>query len=392
MMGLYDQALNTPGVAGIVIGTRPDCVTGELLDRLAVMARDYFVMVEYGIESVSDETLKRINRGHDFAVAVKAVEETAARGINTGAHLIFGLPGESRAQIIASAGVISGLPLTSLKIRQLQLIKGTVMANEYRADPDAFDLYTLEEYLDLIADAKKAVDIPIIASINCVSAKEWVSYATRMEKAGADAIELNVSLLPSDPNLTCQASEKQYFDIIEKVSGMISIPLALKMSQYSSALGNLLARLSWTGKVGGFVLFNRYARPDVDIKRMAVTKADIFSTTTEMTESLRWIALLSPTIDRDFVASTGVHDGQGVIKQLLVGAAAVQVVTALYKNGAGQIDVMLQELDAWMQEKGFGRITDFRGSLSHRQAGNPAAFERIQFMKQFGGIAQVGSE
>jgi hypothetical protein len=150
LMGLYDQALNHPGVAGIVIGTRPDCVNGELLDRLGVMARDYFVMVEYGIESVSDETLKRINRGHDFAAAVKAVEDTTARGINTGAHLIFGLPGESRAQIIASAGVISALPLTSLKIRQLQLIKGTVMADEYRADPDAFDLYTLEQYLDLV--------------------------------------------------------------------------------------------------------------------------------------------------------------------------------------------------------------------------------------------------
>lgn len=150
LMSLYDQALNTPGVAGIVIGTRPDCVTGELLDRLGVMARDYFVMVEYGIESVSDETLQRINRGHDFAAAVKAVKETADRGINTGAHLIFGLPGESREQITASAGVISRLPLTSLKIRQLQLIKGTVMAHEYRTDPHAFDLYTLEEYLDLV--------------------------------------------------------------------------------------------------------------------------------------------------------------------------------------------------------------------------------------------------
>ncbi len=150
VMQLYDEALNHPSVAGIVIGTRPDCVTGELLDRLAVMARDYFVMVEYGIESVSDVTLKRINRGHDFATAVKAVEETAARGLNTGAHLIFGFPGESRTQITASAGVISSLPLTSLKIRQLQLVKGTAMADEYRSDPGAFDLYSLEEYLELV--------------------------------------------------------------------------------------------------------------------------------------------------------------------------------------------------------------------------------------------------
>lgn len=150
LMSLYDQALNHPAVAGIVIGTRPDCVSGELLDLLAVMARDYFVMVEYGIESVSDETLKRINRGHDFATAVKAVEETAARGINTGVHLIFGLPGESRAQITESARLISAMPLSSLKIRQLQLVKGTQMAKEYRDNPADFDLYTLEEYLDLV--------------------------------------------------------------------------------------------------------------------------------------------------------------------------------------------------------------------------------------------------
>jgi len=150
LMTFYDQALNHPAVAGIVIGTRPDCVSGELLDSLAIMARDYFVMVEYGIESVSDQTLKRINRGHDFASAVKAVEETAARGLNTGAHLIFGLPGESREQITESAGVISALPLSSLKIRQLQLVKETRMAAEYRNNPGDFDLYTLEEYLDLV--------------------------------------------------------------------------------------------------------------------------------------------------------------------------------------------------------------------------------------------------
>ncbi len=150
VMQLYDEALNHPAVVGIVIGTRPDCVSGELLDRLAVMARDYFVMVEYGIESVSDVTLRRINRGHDFATAVKAVEETAARGLHTGAHLIFGLPGESRTQIAGSAAAISALPLTSLKIRQLQLVKGTAMADEYKSNPDAFDLFTLDEYLDLV--------------------------------------------------------------------------------------------------------------------------------------------------------------------------------------------------------------------------------------------------
>jgi radical SAM protein (TIGR01212 family) len=150
LIGLYDEALNHPAVTGIVIGTRPDCVSAELLDRLAVMARDYFIFIEYGIESVNDDTLKRINRGHDFAASAKALSETADRGLNAGAHLIFGLPDESRTQLVESADIISTLPLKSLKIRQLQLIKGTVMAEEYRRDPSAFDLYSLDDYLDLV--------------------------------------------------------------------------------------------------------------------------------------------------------------------------------------------------------------------------------------------------
>jgi radical SAM protein (TIGR01212 family) len=150
LIGLYDHALNHPSVTGIVIGTRPDCVSTDLLDRLAVMARDYFIMIEYGIESVHDNILKRINRGHDYASAEKAVRETAARGLNVGAHLIFGLPGETRNMLEESAEIISSLPLTSIKIRQLQLIRGTAMAEEYKINPDAFELFSLDGYLDLV--------------------------------------------------------------------------------------------------------------------------------------------------------------------------------------------------------------------------------------------------
>ena len=150
LKALYDEALSYPGVLGIVIGTRPDCITSDMLDYLAELSRDYFVIVEYGIESTNDKVLRHINRGHDFASAVRAVTETAEKGIYTGAHLIFGLPGESRTQIIDSAATISALPLSSLKIHQLQLVKGTLMAEEYRNNPERFDLYTLEEYLDLV--------------------------------------------------------------------------------------------------------------------------------------------------------------------------------------------------------------------------------------------------
>jgi len=150
LKSLYEEALCHPAVTGLVIGTRPDCVSSELLDYLAQLARDRFVTVEYGIETVSDVTLKRINRGHTFADAVRAVAETSGRGIRTGAHLIFGLPGESRSQITASAEVISSMPVNILKIRQLQLITGTVMAKEFRDKPEEFDLYSPDDYISLV--------------------------------------------------------------------------------------------------------------------------------------------------------------------------------------------------------------------------------------------------
>lgn len=150
LRSLYEEALNYPAVTGLVIGTRPDCINSELLDYLEEMSRRYFIVVEYGIETVSDRTLTRINRGHDFASAVKAVNDTSSRGIYTGGHLIFGLPGESRSGIAESAAVISEMPINALKIRQLQLVKGTPMAEEYRSHPEDFDLYSADEYVELV--------------------------------------------------------------------------------------------------------------------------------------------------------------------------------------------------------------------------------------------------
>ena len=267
--------------------------------------------------------------------------------------------------------------------------------SDYQADyPDALDYiqnYTresaLEPYLDLIADAKKTVQIPVIASINCVSAKEWTSFAKSVEKAGADALELNVSLLPSYPAVSCQQNEQHYFALLDSLRSIISIPISLKMSQYSSGLANLITRLSWTKKVQGFVLFNRYFRPDVDIQSVQVSKADLFSNPTEMAEPLRWVGLLSKNVEADFVAATGIYDSEALIKQLLAGAAAVQIVSAIYKQGPECIGAMLQGLEEWMGEKGFSRLAEFQGKLSYDRNQNPAGFERIQFMKQFGGIA-----
>lgn len=149
---MYEEALAVEGVVGLVIGTRPDCMPDSLLDYLEELSRRTFLLVEYGIESADDRTLERINRGHDFACTADAVRRTAARGILTGGHVILGLPGESRGQLMEQAETLSGLPLTTLKLHQLQLIRGTRMAREFEMHPEDFHLYTAEEYIGLVID------------------------------------------------------------------------------------------------------------------------------------------------------------------------------------------------------------------------------------------------
>lgn len=284
--------------------------------------------------------------------------------------------------------------LKSLFEEQIQAQLSANLEN-YNADyPGATDYireYTrgneVGDYLQLIASAKEAVNIPVIASINCVSGTEWVSFAKSVEQQGADALELNVSLLPSNPKMTSADNEKKYLEIISAVSDMVSIPLTLKMSHYSASLANLIVKLSWTEKVAGFVLFNRYYSPDIDINKLVVKSADVLSTPAEMSGPLRWIALMSGLIEKDLVASTGVHDSEGLIKQILAGATAVQIVSTIYKNGAPRIGEILQGLETWMEQKSFSRLADFRGKLSYEQATEPAVFERTQFMKYYGGLS-----
>lgn len=267
------------------------------------------------------------------------------------------------------------------------------VANYSMAYPDAYDYVrqhtrdtAVDEYLELIGQAKKRVDIPIIASINCMSGDEWVNFAKSVENEGADALEINISLLPSELHRRSAEYEKLYFDVLEKVADLVSIPIALKMSIYSSSLANLIARLSWSGKAAGFVLFNRYFRPDFDIEKMTVHAAPVLSTPEEISIPLRWIALLSQRIESDLAASTGVHDSSGVIKQLLAGATAVQVVSALYKNGAPHVNELVNGLQEWMERHSFASIAEFRGKLAYQDGDKESTLQRIQFMKHFAGI------
>jgi dihydroorotate dehydrogenase (fumarate) len=245
--------------------------------------------------------------------------------------------------------------------------------------------HTLNEYLGLIQDAKEKLSIPVIASINCTSALEWPAFAKNIQESGADALELNVFALPSDDNKEGAAYEKLYFDVIENVKKEISIPVALKISSNFSGLANTIKKLSWSG-VEGIVLFNRFFNPDIDIDSFRIKAANLYSDPGEITASLRWIAIMAGKVQTDLCASTGVHDGKGVIKQLLAGANAVQVCSTLYKNGFDQLDIMRDEMIQWMKKHRYEKIADFRGKMSQKMTDNPAAFLRVQFMKHFAGI------
>ena len=256
---------------------------------------------------------------------------------------------------------------------------------------DQFDYYDyhlkgkkLDRYIELVKGCKKSLSIPVIASINCFYSHEWSAFARMIEDAGADAIELNMFFLPTDFERSAREQEEAYFKIIEKIMDAVSVPVALKISYYFSNLGPMIQRLSCTG-IAGLVLFNRFFSPDIDIQSFKIKPSFVFSTPAELAVSLRWIAIMAKKVECDLAASTGIHDASAVIKQLLAGATAVQVVSSLYKSGPQQIVKMIAGLKEWMQGHGFNSLADFRGRMSQEAASNPAAYERVQFMRYFGG-------
>lgn len=263
--------------------------------------------------------------------------------------------------------------------RQSFIYPETVDFYENLASDDAFT-----EHLKLISDAKKSVSIPVIASVNCVSANQWINYAQNLQDAGADALELNVFIMPSDFNKTCDENEKVYFKIIDEIKKSINIPVSLKISFYSSNLGALIQQLSHSG-IDGLVLFNRFYSPDIDINNKTIRPSYVLSEPSEIAMPLRWIGIMSDRAECDLAASTGIHDGEAVIKQILAGANAVQIASTVYKNGKGVIPEMIKDINDWMDKMGHSGIEDFRGKLSVLKTDNPAVYYRSQFMKYFSG-------
>ncbi|MBU2652402.1 MAG: dihydroorotate dehydrogenase-like protein [Bacteroidetes bacterium] len=242
--------------------------------------------------------------------------------------------------------------------------------------------HNLTQYVNLIKKTKEALDIPVIASVNCVTADEWIAYAKMIEDAGADALEVNLFLLPADVDISGLEKEAIYFEIIEKIGNAISIPFSLKISFYFSGLANFVYQLSKT-KASAVVLFNKFYSPDVDIEKEKVISGDVLSCKELNTMTLRWIGILYDKVNIELTASRGIFTGEHVIKNLLVGAQAVQVVSAIYKEGPKAIESMMNTLTDWMLRHNYDTIADFRGKASQKNIKRPVLYERTQFMRYF---------
>lgn len=247
----------------------------------------------------------------------------------------------------------------------------------------------VKNYLDLIRGAKEAgVDIPLVASINCTSSSDWVFFANKLAKAGADALELNLFVLPSDVERNATQIRDYYFSTIKKVIETVEIPVTIKLSSYFSDLSAIIKELSETG-LAGITLFNRFYNIDIDIETREIQPAKVLSHPFEYQKSLRWIGLMSSRVGCDLAASTGIHDYPTAIKMIMAGASGVQIVSGVYKHGYPFIKKMVSGLEQWMDKHNVKSIDEIKGVANAQQVNNPAHYERVQFMKHFGGYDQV---
>src|SRR6056297_14753 len=245
---------------------------------------------------------------------------------------------------------------------------------------------SVDEYIRLIRKAKEAIDIPVIASINCVSARDWTGFAKTIENAGADALELNINIIPDNGDTESLSYESKYYEIAEAVIEKIDIHVITKIGPHFTNLLRVVKQLQFRG-VKAVTLFNRFYEPDINIDNMEMVSASVFSRDTDIRHSLRWVGMVSGNLKRiEVSASTGIHDGGAAIKQLLAGAQTTQVCSVLYRNGFSAISEINNEIEEWMEEHDFKSIEDFRGKMSYKNIDNPQMYERSQFMKYFSSV------
>lgn len=237
-----------------------------------------------------------------------------------------------------------------------------------------------DEYIEHLHQIKQSVDIPVIASLNGCTDGGWTKYAKLMEEAGADALELNMYMLATDVNTSSADIENIYIETLQSVKSCIGIPVAMKLSPYISAMGHFAKQLDENG-AEGLVLFNRFYQPDIDLEKLEVVPNIIFSNAQSMRLPLRWIAILYGRINANLAATSGVYSAEDVIKLTMAGASVTQMYAALQKNGIDHITKVLNDMESWMTEHEYESLKQMRGSMSHRSAADPAAFERANYMK-----------
>ena len=316
-------------------------------------------------------------------------------GLNLKSPLIAGsssMTGDLSQIIKLSQAGVGAIVLKSLFEEEIyaQLQEELSERKALAPDPEYLDYFdyiikeeNLNNYIGLIKQAKQATDVPIIASISCISSADWVLFAKKLEEAGADALELNLFVIPSDVEKNREASEQFYFETIKKVLDVVSIPVGIKISHYFSNLGRVIKELSGTG-VAGITLFNRFYSPDIDIQKEELVSADVFSSPNEYLLPLRWTGIMSAQTECPLAATTGIHSAETALKFLLAGASAVQIASVLYNGGAGMITEINHGIAQWMEEKGYAEIAEFKGKLAIKNE-HVTLYERAQFMKYFSG-------
>lgn len=246
--------------------------------------------------------------------------------------------------------------------------------------------HSVDSYLSLIRESKKNLTIPVIASVNCFSSGSWIEFARKIEEAGADALEVNAFFLPLDRKMSSLDAEKIYYDLAEKLNSKLKIPVVMKISQRFSNILNVVNEFYARG-VKGVVMFNRFYEPDIDIDRLEIVPAPVFSSREEMRYVVRWIGMASAQgLKIDISASTGVSSGEDVIKYLLAGADTVQVCSVLYQKGIPYIKEMNDYISGWMSRHKFDDIKEFKGMLNWKNTRKPVVFERTQFMRYFSSV------
>jgi len=253
-------------------------------------------------------------------------------------------------------------------------------ALSYFPEPEAFNNLYAEQYLEHISALKRSVEIPIIASLNGVSEGGWLTYARKMEEAGADAIELNIYYLASDPALSGREVERMYLDDIKRVKKNLRIPVAVKVGPYFSSFAHMAIEMDQAG-ADALVLFNRFYQPDIDLELMEVKPSLVLSSNYEKRLPMRWLAILHGQLRASLAATTGIHSAEDAIKMLLCGADVTMVASVLLRKGIDYLSEMVDDLESWMIEHEYESVEQLKGSMSLRHVAEPAAFERANYLK-----------